>query len=106
MVESRNTRSRGPGYSAADMAGLAATVTEKLTAMAELSAERAKTTDQILKAQQRQQGQIDKLVIDMAVMTAKQDSFWKSITVFCTILAAGGGVVGFVVAQFMPFFRH
>jgi hypothetical protein len=106
MVDSTHSRGRGSeGYSTADMAALAATVTEKLSSMAELSAERAKTTDTILQVQQTQQAQISQLVTDMAVLKTQHASFWKGVTVLFGSLSLIGGAIGYVIAQVLPFIR-
>lgn len=106
MAASTTTRRRTTGGASLDMVALAATVTEKLTSMQDMSAERAKTVDHIALVQQQQQTQINGLVTDMAVLKTQHASFWKGISVVGAIITAVGAVIGFCISELLPHGIH
>lgn len=102
---STTTRGRNT-FSAASFAALAVRVEEKLSAMEELSRERAKTTDTILAAQLTQQQQINQLVTDMAVIKTKHDAFWRAAVGAGVIVSTIASLVGWAVSQAITLLHH
>lgn len=90
-------RYRGSDVSAAQFVELATTVKEKLGAMEDVNKERARMVDQLLTAQQNQQGQLNQLVTDIAILKTQHANFWKAISVVFGALSLIGGGIGFLL---------
>lgn len=82
---------------------LLARVDEKLTYMEELSKERAGTVHLLAQKLETQQGQINQIVTDMAVLKTQHASFWKGATIIFGALSLIGGAIGWAIATFLPF---
>jgi len=106
MVGSVNPSTRRSNASnTLELTALLARVDEKLTAMEDLSKERAQATHLLAQKLETQQGQINQIATDMAVLKTQHASFWKGATIIFGALSLIGGAVGWLIATFLPYLK-
>lgn len=107
MIESSTTRRRGTAASSAvELHVLAATVTEKLTAMEDLSRERSAASQSLTTKVENIDTKVNGLVTDMAVLKTQHAAFWKGATVIFAVFTALGSVAGFVISEVVQWMHH
>ena len=88
-----------------ELTALLARVDEKLTAMEDLSKERAHATHLLAQKLETQQTQLNQLTTDMAILRTQHASFWKGATIIFGALSLIGGALGWIIATFLPFIK-
>lgn len=89
----------------ATVAALLARVDEKLGYMEEMSKERAQAVHLLAQKLETQQGQINQIATDMAVLKTQHASFWKGAVIIFGALSLIGGAIGWAIATFLPYVK-
>ena len=105
MTSSVKTPPRRNAGGTMEMAAMLARVDEKLTNMEDMSRERAQAVHLLAQKLETQQGQINQIATDMAVLRTQHASFWKGATVLFGALSLIGGAIGWGLATFLPLIR-
>lgn len=103
MPATVNTSSRRNAGANVEMAALLARVDEKLTAMEDLSKERAQAVNLLAQKLETQQNQINQIATDMAVLRTQHAGFWKAASIMFAVLSLIGGAIGWTIATFLPY---
>jgi len=102
MATDDTRASRAAATRASNLAALIARVEEKLNAMDNIGHERAATVTLLVQKLENQQGQLNQLTTDMAVLKNQHANFWKFATALFAALSLIGGAVGWAVATLVP----
>lgn len=87
---------------ATNLASLIVRVEEKLNAMDSIGHERAATVSLLVQKLENQQGQLNQLTTDMAVLKNQHANFWKFAAMLFAVLSLIGGALGWAVGTILP----
>jgi anti-sigma-K factor RskA len=102
MAENDTRGARAAATRANNLAALIARVEEKLNAMDNIGHERAATVTLLVQKLENQQGQLNQLTTDMAVLKNQHANFWKFAAMLFAVLSLIGGALGWAVATLLP----